>query len=177
MGTHFHGTTARRSAARDKIVKAALAALGRQGRVEYTQTARRWSGIARGLRRYKGQTPPSADCTSLISWIYWDGLKAEINRGLGDILNGDRWRGGYTGTMLDQRHGKVVARGVAAARRVRLLRGDVVLYGVPGTTGKHGAIVVDPGRRLCVSFGSQGGPYLVKLDYRVDVVVVKRFIY
>lgn len=177
MGTHFHGTAARRSAARDKIVKGALAALAQQGRMEYTQTARRWSGIAGGLRRYKGQTPPSADCTSLISWVYWDALKVEINRGLGDVLNGEQWRGGYTGTMLRGDHGKVIARGVAAARRVKLLRGDVVLYGVPGTTGKHGAIVVDPEHRLCVSFGSQGGPYLVKLDYRADVMVVKRFIY
>lgn len=177
MGTHFHGTVTRRSAARDKIVRAALAALAQQGRMTYTMGPARWSGIVRKLRRYKGQTPPSADCTSLISWIYWDALKVEINRGLGDILNGQRWEGGYTGTMLDSRRGKVVARGVTAARLVKLLRGDVVLYGVPGTTGAHGAIVVDPGRRLCVSFGSQGGPYLVKLDYRTDVIAVKRFIY
>jgi hypothetical protein len=177
MGAHFYGTAARRSAARDKIVRAALAALARQGRMTYTQTPARWDGIRRALRRYKGQTPRSADCSALSTWCYWDGLKVEINRGLGDILNGQRWTGGYTGTLLQTAHGKTIARGLTAARRVALLRADLVLYGVPGTTGKHVALVVDPAKRLAVSFGSQGGPYLVRIDYRTDIIAVKRYIY
>ncbi len=177
MGTHFHGTAARRSAARDKITRAALATLSVKGRMTYTQGPRRWEAITRKLRRFKGQLPAAADCSSHNTWCYWDGLLLEIRRGLGDILNGQNWKAGYTGTMLDPRHGKTVARGLTAARRVKLLRADLILYGRPGTTGAHVAIVVDPVKRLAVSFGSQGGPYLVAIDYRSDIIAVKRFIY
>ncbi len=177
MGAHFHGTAARRSAARDKIVRAALGTLQAKGRMTYTQGPKRWEAITNRRRRYRGQLPTHADCAAHNTWCYWDGLLLEIRRGLGDIVNGQRWRAGYTGTMLDPRHGKVVARGLTAARRVKLLRADLILYGRPGTTGAHVAIVVDPTKRTAISFGSQGGPYLVKVDYRTDIIAVKRYIY
>lgn len=176
MGIHFHGTAEQRSAARTKIVRAALLAHRNASDVHYTQGPRRWDGIRLRFRAYKGKYPKYADCSALVAWVYWDALKLHINRGLGDILNGQKWKGGYTGTLLDDRYGKVVARG-AGSGTVKLLRGDVVIYGRPGTTGAHTAVVVDPARRLVVSHGSEAGPYLIPMNYRSDIICVKRYIY
>ncbi len=171
MGAHFHGTAKRRAAARNKIIKAALLGVAHAPAIHYTQGPRRWDGIRLHKRSYKKQYPEYADCSSFGTWAYWDGLLAEIRKGLGDIVNDLGWKAGWTGSMLDAANGKVIARGVTAARRVKLLKADLVIY------DGHVAIVVDPKRRLVVSHGSEAGPMLIRLDYRTDIVAVKRFIY
>lgn len=171
MGNHFHGTAKRRAAAREKIAKSALLGVAHAPDIHYTQGPRRWDGIRLHKRAYKRQYPNYADCSAYNTWNYWDGLLSEIRKGLGDIVNGLDWKAGWTGSMLSSANGKVIARGVAAARRVVLLKGDLVIY------DGHVAIVVEPKRRLVVSHGSEAGPFLIRMDYRTDIVAVKRFIY
>lgn len=172
MGAHFHGTAKRRANAREKIAKSALLGVAHAPAIHYTQGPRRWDGIRLHKRSYKKQYPEYADCSAYNTWNYWDGLLAEIRKGaVGDIVNGQGWKAGYTGTMLSDACGKVIARGVTAARKVKLLKADLVIY------NGHVAIVVDPKRRLVVSHGSEAGPFLIRLDYRTDIVAVKRYIY
>jgi cell wall-associated NlpC family hydrolase len=97
----------------------------------------------------------------------WDALGGP-NAGP-DVVNGQQWRAGYTGTMKQngRRLPGSVAQQLAAA-----MPGDLVHYG--DGTGKHVTIVVGPNR--VVSHGSEGGPYLVAPDYRNDITEVRRYI-
>ena len=58
------------------------------------------------------------------------------------------------------------------------MRGDCVIYGNPGTTGKHTAIVVAvvKGVPYCVSHGSEAGPFYVRYNYRSDIQSICRYI-
>lgn len=131
--------------------------------VHYTQGPSRWQGIDNHLRAWRGQYPNYADCSSYATWCLWQGLG---HFHLDDIVNGADWRAGYTGTMLQ--HGRTV--------RGRLKVGDCVIYGQPGSTGAHVAIVVDSRARLVVSHGSEGGPYLIAYNYRGDIQSIRRYI-
>jgi cell wall-associated NlpC family hydrolase len=157
-------TAAERSAARAKVVRAAMLGYRNAPAIHYTQQASRWSGIDSRLRAYKKQFPRYADCSSFATWCLWDALKLHINEGLGDIVNGQRWRAGYTGTMLE--HGHSIDR--------PSLAGDLIIYGRKGSTGAHVAISV--GGRKAVSHGSEGGPYLVDYAYRPDIQDIRRVI-
>lgn len=140
---------AQRYAARKRVKQAALLAMRNRGVVHYTQTASRWEGINKRRDASKGQYPNYADCSSLATWCHWTATR---RYGLGDYVNGQRWGGGFTGTMIQ--HGKPVSVN-------RLLTGDLVFY---GRGPSHVAVYVGGGK--VVSHGGESGPLLLDLRYR-----------
>lgn len=158
---------AHRIKARDLSVEAALLGLRRAPSLHYTQDGRRWEGIDKGLKAWRGECPTHADCSAFVTWCIWCGLSHFHGH---DVVNGAAWKAGYTGTMIG--HGRQVAHPGA------LLRGDAILYGDPfGRTG-HTAIVVgrrSDGMPMVVSFGSEPGPFYLPYNYR-PVTQARRYI-
>jgi len=152
---------------RARVVRAAIFGHKHEPEVHYTMGPRRWDGITNRCRTHAGRFPRFADCSSYVTWCIWDALGGP-NAGA-DIVNGQQWTGGYTGTMRDngRRLPGSVSQQLAAAAP-----GDLVHYG--GGTGKHVTIVV--GSNKVVSHGSEGGPYLINPDYRNDIAEVRRYI-
>jgi hypothetical protein len=149
---------------------AALLGLRHAPELHYTQSSARWQGINERKLSEKGQYPTEADCSAFATWCLWNALAVKFHQG--DIVNGEKWRAGYTGTMLD--HGMPV-------RRLSDVRwADCVIYGVPGTTGEHTAIIthVEPGGRNLhvVSNGSEAGPFWLPYNYRSDIMCIRRYI-
>lgn len=135
-------------------LQAAVLGMHHRSQIHYTQGSRRWWGIDYHLRASKGQIPRYADCSSFLAWCYWNGLSPFH---LHDIINGQRWRAGYTGTMLQ--HGQSVSHPIP---------GDAIIY------RDHTALYTGGG--LVVSNGSEGGPYLLPMHYRRDIIRIKRYI-
>ena len=164
----------KRNRARERVVQAALLGLHNKDEVRYTdpfipsEAALRWDGIRNRRKARLGQFPRNSDCSSFATWCLWNGLFLPF--GLDDVVNGQSWAAGFTGTMLD--HGKRVRR----VKNVR--RGDCVLYGEEGTSGQHVTIVVgrQGGVPMVVSHGSDEGPFFLAFDYRDDVMQIRRFI-
>jgi hypothetical protein len=148
---------------RIRIVRAAMLGHKHAAQVHYTMGARRWDGITNRCRSHLGRFPRWADCSSYVTWCLWDALGG-ANAGP-DVVNAASWKAGYTGTM--KQNGRRVPGGLANA-----MPGDLVLYGAG--TGKHVTIVV--AKNKVISHGSEGGPYLVKPDYRPDIAEVRRYI-
>lgn len=148
---------------RIRVVRSALLGHMHAADVHYTTGPRRWDGITNRRRADLGRFPRFADCSSYVTWCIWDALGGP--EAGPDVVNGQFWKGGYTGTM--KQHGRRVPGGLASAKP-----GDLVLYG-PGT-GKHVTIVVAADR--VISHGSEAGPYLLKPDYRPDVTEVRRYV-
>lgn len=148
--------------ARDLAVRAALLGLSNREVIHYTQGARRWEGISRDLKAYKGEFPHYADCSSFATWCLWNGLD---HFGVRDTVNGAGFRAGYTGTMLT--HGKQVRNSA------NWLRGDLFIYG-HGHPGSHVAIHIGGG--IVISHGSEAGPFKLKWNYRSDLMQVRRYI-
>jgi len=100
------------SGGRQGIVNAAWALYNQRANEHYTQGGQRWIGITN--RVYPPSAPTYSDCSSASTWCYW------TQYGSGpDFLNGQQWKAGYTGNMLD--HGTVVS--VASAKA-----GDLCFY-------------------------------------------------
>jgi cell wall-associated NlpC family hydrolase len=152
-----------RTAARHAAVAAAVLALRQRDRVHYTQGPARWDGIANHRFARRGDFPRYADCSAFVTWCTYQGVRFYQLR---DVVNGADWKAGYTGTMLS--HGKAVQHAENYAYA------DAVLYGRPGTTGAHTALYVGGG--MVISHGSEGGPYLLPIDYRPDRLAVHRYI-
>lgn len=153
---------AQRYATRQRVKRAALAAVRRAWLIHYTQGAARWQGINRRLHAAEGQFPAYADCSSFTTWLLWDATR---RCGFGDFVNGCSWNYGYTGTQVQ--HGRDVP-----VNRARLLVGDLVFYGgwaVPS----HVAVYVGGG--LVVSHGNERAPSLLRWDYRTPSRV-KRYV-
>jgi len=148
------------TAPRLRVVRAAMLGYKHKDEVHYTTGPRRWDGITNRCRSHLGRYPKWADCSSYVTWCLWDALGGP-NAGP-DIVNGQSWRGGYTGTLRD--HGRRVTLEIA-------MPGDLVHYGLG--TGSHVAIVV--GKDRAISHGSEDGPFLVKPDYRDDLAEVRRY--
>lgn len=146
-----------RSKAREMVIQAAYLGLRHAKAVHYTQGPRRWEGIAKNMRAWRGQYPKYADCSSFATWVLWQGLGHFHVR---DVVNGANWTAGYTGTQLS--HGKLVRH----ERNIK--HGDLALY------DGHVAICVGGGK--VISHGSEGGPYLLALHYRSDLIEVRRYI-
>lgn len=141
--------------------------LNHTGAVHYSMGPDRWEGITRKLLISKDQYPRHSDCSSSSTWLHWNAHVAHFPGNPGrDVLNAAHWAYGYTGTLLE--HGKTVQH------EDNILVGDLALYGVPGTTGKHVAVCLGGGKVF--SHGSEGGPYKLDLDYRSDLMVIKRYI-
>lgn len=136
---------------------AAKLALEHAPEVHYTQGGLRWQGINRKDIAAQGDFPNYADCSSFYTWCLWQLLKDGP-----DVVNGADWQAGYTGTLLT--HG-------------RRLNGDVegaaALYG-NGWPGKHVAYCL--GNGMVISHGSEGGPYLLPLHYRSDLMEIRAYL-
>lgn len=155
-----------RANARRLILQGAELGLARAASLHYTQGAKRWEGIDKGLRAWKGQCPEWADCSAFATWVLWQGL---YHYGIRDVVNGAGFKAGYTGTMW--------TRGKRVVHDSSIKIGDLALYGDPfGRTG-HVAIVADlkPTIRV-ISFGSDPGPFDLPLRYRSDLRQVRRYI-
>lgn len=141
-------------------LQAAVLGLRHAPVIHYTQGELRWQGIDRRRLASAGAFPNYADCSAYASWCYWNGVRAHL--GHTDIVNGEHWLAGYTGTMLE--HGRRVERAIP---------GDAVIYG-SGFPGEHVAIYTGGG--LVVSHGSEAGPLLLPWNYRSDVMQIRRYI-
>ncbi len=157
----------------DRLIRAASLAMDNEPLVRYTMDrpleltaqggqARRWDGIRLGLRSKNGQFPRFADCSSFVTWCYWDALGGP-NAGP-DIINGQSWSGGFTGTQTA--HGRQVP--IAEARA-----GDLAFYDRGGTIG-HVALVVAPGR--VISHGSERGPVPQAINADKTLKQVRRYL-
>lgn len=153
-----------RRVARKIVVHNALFCVSRRSAIHYTQDARRWEGIAKHRRVRHDRYPHFADCSAFVTWLLWTALTT-VAHDPHDIVNGAKWRGGYTGTMVE--HGARV--------HSHMLPGDAVFYGDQGHgVPEHVAVYIGGGH--VVSHGSEGGPYILNIDYRHDRVQVRRYI-
>lgn len=142
-------------------LQAAVLGLHHAGNIHYTQGPKRWEGIDRVRRSFHGEYPNYADCSAYVTWCLWNALQRHFH--MPDIVNGQHWRAGYTGTLLQ--HGKNVSSP---------LPGDAIIYGPRGSTGEHTALYTGGG--LVVSHGSEAGPMLLNWRYRSDIQAIKRYI-
>ncbi len=154
-----------RARVRQLVLHGSALLLSRPGEVHYSEGANRWNGIA--SRKLISQPdrvfPFYGDCSSTATWLLWNGLSHEF--GCHDIVNDERWQGGYTGTMA--RHGKLVHHDGD------IKVGDLVLYGPPPTF-EHVAVALGGG--MVFSHGSEAGPFKLPIDYRSDRAEVRRYI-
>lgn len=157
-----------RDSARAIILQGARKGLAHEPSIHYTQGGSRWEGIDKKLRVVKGEYPHYADCSSYTTWLLWNALthaKGTLN--VPDIVNGEGWRAGYTGTQKN--HGvRVGSHGTAG----HLIVGDLIHYG-PGS-GSHVAIYIGGG--FVFSHGSERGPYKLPVHYRGDFNEARRYI-
>lgn len=126
---------------RQKIVGEAMWAYNNRGGIHYRQI--------RPYRDVGHRLPQTYDCSSGVTLWYKLGGGADPNRRLFDGL-------GWTGTLAV--HGTLVSLNQARPA-------DLVLYG-SGYPYSHVALYAGFGR--VISHGSEGGPYLVPIDYRRD---------
>jgi len=116
---------------RDKLVECGRALYNNRGSEHYTEGSMRWQGITDKIR--PPHAPTYSDCSSAVSWCYWtvfgDGP---------DILNGDSWKGGYTGTMAS--HGHEISCSDMKA-------GDVTLFG-SGAPWDHAEMYMGSGQMV-----------------------------
>ena len=146
-----------RSRCASEVVKAALEGVRERADIHYSQMlALRWSGIDRKLLKTQ---PPYADCSAYATWLMWRArVKVRGNAGA-DIVNGQSWTAGYTGTQIQ--HGRK-HRSTTSSRLYKAGR-TLVFYG-EGAAISHVAIYV--GNGMVVSHGSEAGPLLLPFNYR-----------
>lgn len=151
--------------ARSLIARAAHTMVTHKNEIHYSQKADRWEGIRTGLSITHGRFPRHCDCSSTQSWLMWDSLHRPY--GVRDLVNRQNWLAGYTGTMYT--HGK----GVIHDKNLKI--GDAIFYGDQGGgIPEHVATYVGGG--MVFSHGSEGGPYILPLDYRSDRRMSRRYI-
>lgn len=158
-----------RAEVRREILRSIRLLVAHPGDVHYTQGSGRWDGIAHKKHPSKGLFPFYGDCSSTDTWLLWLGLHhymgEKYGRPVRDLVNGTNWTGGFTGTMV--RHGKPVAHDR------NLMVGDQIFYG-SGPTYHH--VVTSIGGRRAFSHGTDSGPFLVDIDYRLDRGPTRRYI-
>ena len=136
---------------RQAVVNEAMWGYNNRGRIHY-RMSRPMPSLNAGHRLSQ-----THDCSGFATACYKRAQAADPN-GLG-------YSGlGYTGTLAV--HGRSVSR--AAARP-----GDLVFYG-RGYPYTHVAIYVGNGR--VISHGSEGGPYLLNIDYRSDRRLIRSYL-
>lgn len=161
-------TDAQRSKARENSLEAFELAFKHAGQVHYTQGPLRWQGISNGLRSNHGEYPNYADCSSMFEWTEWNGLTSVGGMDFPDILSGQDWTGGYTGSLL--LHGLHVDFDA-------LQLGDAIIYG-DAWPGHHVAEFAgyEAGVPMVYSHGSEPGPFHLKMRYRTDLLAARRYI-
>jgi cell wall-associated NlpC family hydrolase len=168
-----HVLERRKTTVAERLVRAASLAYHHAALVHYTMDRpfrlahqgghpRRWDGIRLGLRAKHGQFPRYADCSSFVTWCYWDALGGP--HAGADIVNGQHWQAGFTGSQLD--HGREVPASQARA-------GDLAFYQRGSSIG-HVTIVVAPG--VVISHGSEAGPLRLALNFDGMLRHVRRYI-
>jgi NlpC/P60 family len=154
---------AHRAHARKIIVRGANLMVRNKDRIHYSQRPDRWVGIERKLSCLNGQYPTTADCSSTASWMLWDAMAR--NYGVRDCVNNLAWKAGWTGSMYKL--------GLNVQHEPKI--GDLVFYGTQaGGVPEHVAVYIGGG--LVFSHGSEGGPYILKKDYRGDRRMTRRYI-
>ena len=146
----------------DAILRSARVGLENAAHMTYTQEPARWGWHSPLRKSFLGQYPLDADCSAFVSWCYEDGTEFLHPA---DFLNGDSWLGGYTTTLAAHGEAVLLADTVPC---------DVVLYGGSEWLPQHAAITV--GARRVVSFGGQGGPDLLPIEFGMPVVGVRRYL-
>lgn len=168
MNTHAYRSplglsAAERKRAREIAVYAAMQGFHHRDEMLYTEGAARWSGIADHRLGWKDQFPRAADCSAFVTWAEWNAAEHfHIHQ---DIVNGDDWDGGYTGTMTQ--HGIEV-------KLSELLLADAIFYAGTRQIPQHTAIYVGKGR--VVSHGHPGGPLLLPVELGLPIVQARRYI-
>lgn len=161
-------SAAQRAVARDRATGAALLLLKHANDVHYTQGDERWEGIADRLNARHGEYPAHGDCSSTVTWtVGYNGL--HIPFGVRDVLNGEKWEAGWTGTLAE--HGRRVQH------MNRVISADLGFYG-DGPDYEHVVQVVGrhEGKPVVFSHGSEAGPFLLPYDYRPDFSHFRRYI-
>lgn len=138
-----------------EVVAAAMSGVKKRDTIHYSQgLVLRWTGISKHLTNSQ---PPYADCSSYTTWLFWRArTKIRGSAGL-DIVNGQGWTEGYTGTQTN--HGHRHRFGVRAYKPGRTL----CFYG-EGASVTHVAVYV--GNGMVVSHGSEAGPLYLPYNYR-----------
>lgn len=137
------------------IVVYARELLSRPGDVHYTQGSNRWDGIAHN-KHQDDLFPFFGDCSSTATFLENRGLE-HVHPGIHDIVNGEEWDAGFTGT--------IAAHGHRVHHDANIQIGDLILYGL-APDFEH--VVVSLGGRKCFSHGSEAGPFTLDIDYRTD---------
>lgn len=151
--------------ARKIIAASAKLMMQHPAEIHYSQGPNRWEGINNKLTATKGQYPRHGDCSSTATWMLWDAMHRPY--GVRDLVNGAAWRAGYTGTQY--------TRGKAVEHDKNLKIGDLIFYGNQGGgIPEHVAVYIGGGKVF--SHGSEGGPYILGLDYRSDRRMSRRYI-
>lgn len=153
--------TRERLRARDLAVQAAVLAVLRNRSIQYTMGPKRWDPIARDRKAWRGETDAFQDCSSFATWCLWNGLD---HFGIGDVVNGQRFAAGWTGSTVQ--HGERVPR-------ANVLRGDCLFYADAAGAINHVTIYVGGG--MVISHGSEPGPSKLRMDYR-PIVQIRRYI-
>jgi len=153
-----------RAHARKLIAEDASRCYARRHVIHYTQGGARWQGISSRRSAVRNTYPNYADCSSLATWLIWDGIARSY--GVRDVVNGAWWRYGYTGSMY--------RRGKAVTKLSSIKIGDLVFYGGGRGIPTHVAICL--GGRRVLSHGSESGPLILDIDYRGDRRMIRRYI-
>lgn len=159
---------AQSAVARSRSVQAARFLLKHPGAVHYTEGSQRWQGIAQHRVAADGEYLTEGDCSATVTWCIWNGIYVPFK--VADVVNGEQWHGGFTGTMA------VHGREVQHVKNV-LPGADAVLYGTRAPF-LHTALIIniEKGKPMVMSHGSEGGPYYAPYDYRNDVAMIRRMI-
>lgn len=138
--------------------------------IHYSQKANRQVGVRRKLSILEGDFPETCDCSSTSWWMLWDAMGRPYHTQDFVCHTSPPWDPNdvvYTGSMYKN--------GKAVVHDENLKIGDLIFYGDQGGgIPEHVAVSVGGGKVF--SHGSEGGPYILDLDYRNDRRMSRRFI-
>lgn len=156
--------------ARSLLVRQAQTMVQHKQEIHYSQGGNRQVGVRKHLSIIHGDFPLTCDCSSTAWWMLYDALRRPY--GIKDIVchTSPGWNPDglvYTGSQYQ--HGKAVIHDK------NLKIGDLIFYGDQGGgIPEHVAVYMGGGKVF--SHGSEGGPYILDIDYRNDRRMSRRFI-
>lgn len=151
--------------ARRVILKDVKNMMAHKSIIHYTQGPSRFEGIVTKRTHLHNTFPKHCDCSATHTWLLWDAIARPY--GVRDLVNHANWLAGYTGTMYKS--------GKAVKHDSNLKVGDGIFYGDQGGgIPEHVATYIGGG--IVFSHGSEAGPYILRLDYRSDRRMSRRYI-